>query len=279
MARFRREVEAAARIDHPNVVAALDADEDRGVQFLVMEYIAGRNLNRVVQADGPLPVARALQCLIQAARGLEAAHAQGIVHRDIKPSNLMLDEAGVVRVLDLGLAKVIDAANALSQAEGQAMTRSGSFLGTGTLPPARHPGQGPALTNTGSCLGTFPFMAPEQAFESRKVDHRADIYSLGCTLFFLLTGRPPFKFGDVLQVLLRAQATARAVALRALRPDVSEEIEAIYQKMMAEQPAQRPQSMGEVASLLEACRPRGLRTERQPPISSTPTTRRSRLLP
>ncbi len=103
--RFRREVEAAGRLKHANLVAAQDADEDRGVQFLVMDYVEGRDLDRVVREGGPMPLAQAIDCVIQAARGLEAAHAQGIVHRDIKPGNLMLDQAGTVRVLDLGLAR------------------------------------------------------------------------------------------------------------------------------------------------------------------------------
>ncbi len=122
VSRFKREIEAAGRLNHPNIVAALDADEDRGVHFLVMEYVEGRDLDRVVQTSGPMPVVQAVDCLIQAARGLEAAHAQGIVHRDIKPGNLMLDAAGNVRVLDLGLARIVEAANPLGQTAGNRLT-------------------------------------------------------------------------------------------------------------------------------------------------------------
>ncbi len=160
--RFRREVEAAGRLKHPNVVAALDADEDRGVHFLVMEFVEGRDLDRIVRDRGPMPVSQAIDCLIQAACGLEAAHAQGIVHRDIKPGNLMLDSQGTVRVLDLGLARLVDAANPFGQAAGARLTESGMYM------------------------GTVDFMAPEQAEDSRRADHRADIYALGCTLFYLL---------------------------------------------------------------------------------------------
>ena len=118
--RFKREVEAAGRLKHPNIVAALDADEDRGVHFLVMEYVEGRDLDHVVRQRGPLSVVQAIDYLVQAARGLEAAHAEGIVHRDIKPSNLMLDSQGAVRVLDLGLARLVDASNPFGQAAGGA---------------------------------------------------------------------------------------------------------------------------------------------------------------
>ena len=168
--RFKREVEAAGRLKHPNIVAALDADEDRGVHFLVMEYVEGRDLDQLVRQRGPLSVVQAIDFLVQAARGLEAAHAEGIVHRDIKPSNLMLDSQGVVRVLDLGLARIVEASQPLGEAKG----------GAGRL------------TESGMYMGTVDYMAPEQAEDSRRADHLADIYSLGCTLFFLLAGREPF---------------------------------------------------------------------------------------
>jgi len=166
--RFRREVKAAGRLKHPNLVAAQDADEDCGVHFLVMDYVEGRDLDFIVRECGPIPVAQAVDCVIQAARGLEAAHAEGIVHRDIKPGNLMLDSAGTVRVLDLGLARIVDAFNPFSRTAGGRLTESGVSMGTGD------------------------YMAPEQAEHSHQVDHRADIYSLGCTLYYILTGRELF---------------------------------------------------------------------------------------
>ncbi len=227
--RFRREVEAAGRLKHPNVVAAVDADEDRGVHFLVMDFVAGRDLDRVVRERGLMPVAQAIDCMIQAARGLEAAHAEGIVHRDIKPGNLMLDSAGTVRVLDLGLARLVDAANPFGKTAGARLTESGMYM------------------------GTVDYMAPEQAEDSHRVDHRADIYSLGCTLYYLLTGREPFEGATILKRLM-AHVERPAPSLRVKRPEVPANLEAVYQKMMAKSPADRPASMTELISLLEACK-------------------------
>ena len=135
--RFKREVEAAGRLKHPNIVAALDADEDRGVHFLVMEYVEGSDLDHVVRHRGQLPLGQAVDFVIQAARGLEAAHSQGIVHRDIKPSNLMLDGAGTVRVLDLGLARIVDASNPFGQAAGRPADPERDVHGDGGLHGAR----------------------------------------------------------------------------------------------------------------------------------------------
>ena len=227
--RFRREVEAAGRLKHPNVVAAVDADEDRGVHFLVMEFVEGRDLDRVVRERGPMPVAQAIDCLIQAARGLEAAHAQGIVHRDMKPANLMLDAAGTVRVLDLGLALIVDAANPFSQAPGGRLTASGMYM------------------------GTVDFMAPEQAEDSHRADHRADIYALGCSLYYLLTGRTPFDGPTVLKRLM-AHLEQPAPSLRSRRPEAPAKLEAVYQQMMAKRPEDRPATMTELITLLEECK-------------------------
>jgi serine/threonine protein kinase len=228
--RFRREFEAAGRLRHPNVVAAFEADEDRGVHFLVMEYVQGINLDRVVGEHGPLPVAQAVDYLIQSARGLEAAHEKGIVHRDIKPGNLMLDRHGTVRVLDLGLARIVNAGNAADS----------SVAGR--------------LTQTGMYMGTVDYMAPEQAEDSHRVDHRADIYSLGCTFYFLLTGREPFPAPTVFRRMVAHQEHP-APSLRAIRPDVPPALEAAHQKMMAKRPEDRPASMSELIALLQASRP------------------------
>jgi len=227
--RFRREVAVAARLDHPNIVAALDASEDRGVHFLAMEFIEGQDLEALVTSGGPLPIDLALDCAIQAARGMEAAHAQGIVHRDVKPANLMLATTGAIRVLDLGLARVIEASSPLGQ-----------------------PGAA-SLTQTGAFMGTVDFTAPEQADDAKSADHRADIYGLGCTLYFLLTGRPPFE-GDTTLKKLMAHQTRPAPSLHSARSDVPEALEATYQAMMAKRPADRPQSMAVVVDLLKACR-------------------------
>src|SRR5262249_33629918 len=213
--RFRREFEAAGRLRHPNLVAAFEADEDRGVHFLVMDYVQGINLDRLVGEHGPLPVAEAVDYLIQAAGGLEAPHEQGIVHRDSKPGNLRLGRAGTIPALDLGLARIVNPGNAFDS----------SVAGR--------------LTQTGMYMGTVDYMAPEQAEDSHNVDHRADIYSLGCTLYFLLTGREPFPGPTVFKRMVAHQEHP-APSLRAIRPDVSPALEAAYQKMMAKRPEDRP---------------------------------------
>ena len=174
-----------------------------------------------------MPVSDAVDYLIQAARGLEAAHEQGIVHRDIKPGNLMLDRRGTVRVLDLGLARIVDANNPFTKTVTGRLTHSNMYM------------------------GTIDYMAPEQAEDSHSVDHRADIYSLACTFFFLLTGREPFAGKTILKRMVAHQEHP-APSLRAIRPDVSAALEAVYQKMMAKTPAERPASMTEVITLLQA---------------------------
>ncbi len=227
VSRFRREIEAAGRLNHPNVVAAIDSAQDRGVHFLVMDYVEGRDLDRVIMAQGPMVVSQAVECVIQAARGLEAAHERGIVHRDIKPGNLIMDSGGMVRVLDLGLARIVDAANPFNKSVAGRLTQSGMYM------------------------GTIDYMAPEQAEDAHRVDHRADIYSLGCTLFFLLTGREPFQAPTILK-RLTAHLEQDPPSLRDFRPEVSMALEACFQKMMAKQPRDRPQSMTEVIALLQA---------------------------
>jgi serine/threonine protein kinase len=227
--RFRREMQTGARLNHPNVVAVLDADEDRGIYFLAMEYIEGRDLDHLIRECGPFPIEQALDCAIQAARGLEAAHARGIIHRDIKPANLMLDSSGTVRVLDLGLARLVSDSSPFGQATPHHLTRSGIFM------------------------GTVDFMAPEQAEDSHNVDHRADVYSLGCSLYFLLTGRPPFE-GATLISRLMAHQDQPPPSIRATRPDSPEALDAAYLAMLAKRADDRPQSMAEVIALLDSCR-------------------------
>jgi serine/threonine protein kinase/WD40 repeat protein len=226
--RFRREIHAAALLVHPNIVAALDAAEDRGVHFLTMEFIEGIDLAGFVKKGGALPVGQAVDYVIQAARGLEAAHARGIIHRDIKPANLMLDAMGTVRVLDLGLALLRE--DAARSAQTAAMT----------------------LTQAGTYMGTVDFMAPEQAQNSHRVDHRADIYSLGCTLHFLLTVRPPFEGATPISRLIAHQHMP-VPSLRDKRPDVPPALDAVYQAMLAKRPEDRPGSMADLLSRLEAC--------------------------
>jgi len=228
VARFQHEVRAAAKLIHPNVVITYDAGEQHGTHYLAMEYVEGRDLGRVVAEEGPLPVGRAVGAVVQAARGLDYAHGQGIVHRDVKPQNLMLDAQGRVKVLDLGLARL--------RAEGP------------TLPAAE---QSTELTTSGEIMGTFNCMAPEQAEDPRAADGRADVYALGCTLFWLLTGRYPYRADTVVRKLL-AHREDPIPSLRETRDDVPEALDAACRRMMAKKPEERQQSMGEVIEELEA---------------------------
>jgi len=221
--RFQREIETLARLAHPNIVMAYDADEAEVGPFLVMELVIGRDLAAEVADRGPLPVADAIDRILQAARGLEYAHAQGIVHRDIKPGNILRDTDGLVKVADLGLARLSETPANLS------------------------------LTQAGTVVGTAEYMPPEQAVDSGEVNHRADIYSLGCTLFFLLTGRAPYQSGSIMSMFLKHRDEP-VPDLRALRPAVPAGLEAVFRRMAAKAPADRYQSMTEVAAALERVR-------------------------
>ena len=225
IARFEREVEAAAKISHPNIVAAYDADCANGVHFLVMELVEGSDLSALVKRQGPFSVAMALKCIIQAAKGLEAAHRKGIVHRDIKPANLLLDNEGTVKILDMGLARLSDVSGSTAQAE---------------------------LTSTGTIMGTVDYMAPEQALDTRTADARADIYALGCSLHFLLTGKTPYQ-GDTLMKKLLAHRDQPIPALSARRPEVTEHIEAVFTKMVAKRSEERYQTATQLLLDLERC--------------------------
>lgn len=219
--RFQREVEAAARLTHPNIVTAYDADEADGTHFLVMEYVEGSDLSALVKKHGPLPLSRALDCILQAARGLQHAHEHGVVHRDIKPANLLLDGQGTVKILDMGLAR-------LDSIEGE------------------HD----ELTGTGQTMGTVDYMAPEQARNSKLVDVRADIYSLGATLWYLLTGRPLYA-GETTVEKLMSHQTKPIPSLRSVCPEVSPPLDAVFRRMVAKTPADRYGTMSEVIADLE----------------------------
>jgi len=216
VARFEREVTAAAKLNHPNIVTAFDADNVNGVPLLIMEYVEGSDLAALVKKNGPFSVEQAVNFVLQTASGLEAAHAEGIVHRDIKPANLLLDKKGTVKILDMGLARI--SGDAPGQAE---------------------------LTNTGTVMGTVDYMAPEQALNTKSADARADIYSLGCSLFYLLTGKATYD-GDTLMAKLLAHRDQPIPSIRAIRPEVPEAVEAIFSRMVAKRLEDRYQTMTEV---------------------------------
>jgi uncharacterized protein (TIGR03067 family) len=240
--RFRREAQAAARLSHPNIVHAHDADQAGEAHFLVMEHVNGVSLSRLVADNGPLPIDRACDYIRQAALGLAHAHERGMVHRDIKPQNLMLTTDGQVKILDFGLARfALETAPPLSSACGIADATT-MVASTGDTPPD-------SLTQVGTVMGTPDYIAPEQARDAHTADIRADIYSLGCTLYDLLAGRPPFPQGTALQKVI-GHLERRAQPLRELRPDAPAELVQIVDTMMAKDPAQRYQTPAEVAEAL-----------------------------
>jgi WD40 repeat protein/tRNA A-37 threonylcarbamoyl transferase component Bud32 len=223
--RFQREVRAAAQLTHPNIVTAYDAEQAGGVHFLVMEYIEGANLAQHVRDHGPLPVPQACIYVRQAALGLHHAFTKGMVHRDIKPQNLLLTPQGWVKVLDFGLARFVRE----------------------TAAPAD--GEAAGLTHSGAMMGTPDYMAPEQANDPHTADIRADLYSLGCTLYFLLTGEPPFPKGTLVQRLADHQHTPPpSLILR--RPDVPPALAAVVERLLAKDPCQRYQTPAEAAQAL-----------------------------
>ncbi|WP_231616027.1 serine/threonine protein kinase [Novipirellula artificiosorum] len=231
LARFRLEAQAIASLNHPNIVTAYDIDNEGDVHFIVMEYVDGLDLLQLVKRDGPLDFSTAADLIGQAARGLEHAHSRNVIHRDVKPANLLLDQDNRVRLLDMGLALVL--------AEEESLT----------------------VANNENVLGTADYLAPEQALNSHTVDHRADIYGLGCTFYFLLTGRPPFNDGTLAQRIAKHQSEMPK-PIRELRGDCPGELEGICVKMIQKDPAYRYQKASEVAEVLErfvARVPRGAR--------------------
>lgn len=275
--RFQREARAAAQLTHPNAIRIYDADNDGPRHFIVMEFVEGADLARLVESGGPLPVAVACDYIGQAALGLQHAHELGLIHRDVKPSNLLvtrspvmamraaasetatgkpsaavsheeLRQTGVVKVVDMGLARV------MQTIEGE---RSGS------------------LTIEGNVMGTPDYIAPEQARDPHKVDGRADIYSLGCTFYFALTGRPPFPKASALEKLLMQQLD-EPLPVEAVRSQVPATVGAIVRRMMAKDPQARFQSAMEVHQALASITPEvaqlpneSLRSAELIPVEST----------
>lgn len=232
--RFMREVEVAGQLNHPNIVTVFATDLDGPVPFLAMEYVPGIDLHRLVKTAGPLAPADACHYVQQAAHGLQHAYEQGMVHRDIKPANLMVTpnpltrEPGKtgrlprVKILDMGLARVVDD----SDHGEHGLTREGIFL------------------------GTPDYVAPEQAEDSKQADIRSDIYSLGATLYFMLTGLIPFPGASVVQKL-RRQLTEPPPSVLAKRPEVGSAVDALVRRMMARNPAERMQTPQELIEMLD----------------------------
>jgi len=227
--RFQREVQAASRLRHPNIVGATAAGEAAGAHYMIMEYVDGCDLSRLVKQHGPLPVGQAVACILQASAGLAHAHAAGLVHRDIKPGNLLLDKNGTVKILDMGLVRFEEAEDG-----------------------------GNDLTRDGTILGTCDYVAPEQAVNSKHADVRSDFYSLGCTLHYLLIGKPIYA-GDSIMEKLLAHRAQPIPALRKLRADVPKALDSVFQKMVAKKPEERYQTTAELSAALEAAVPAAAR--------------------
>ena len=242
--RFKQEMHLIGRLNHPNIVTALDAREENGTLFLVMELVDGASVDRL-SAAGPLRIADACEIARQVALGLEHAHEHRLVHRDMKPSNLILSRQGVVKIVDFGFARVNE----------EQLSRG--------------------LTDTGTTMGTLDFIAPEQCEDATHADIRADIYSLGCTLFNLLTGHAPFSGPtySTAAAKVRAHCVAPPPLTSQVRPEVSAKLSGIVARMMAKQPTKRFSTPGEVA---EALAPFAITSDLAKIASSAPIERGNR---
>ncbi|MDX2038406.1 MAG: protein kinase [Isosphaeraceae bacterium] len=227
--RFDREVQTLAQLRHDNIVIAYDAGECGGRPYLAMEFVDGRDLATEVVEGGPLSTSDAVDVVIQAASGLGYAHRRGLVHRDVKPANLLRDAGGTVKVADLGIARVRDMGDTVVD---HAITQAGDFIGSAA------------------------YAAPEQAIDATAVDARADIYALGCTFYFLLTGRPPYVNKSLMSLLLMHRDAA-IPDVRADRPDAPAEAASLIARMLAKDPDDRFASMDDVIRALQTLRAGG----------------------
>jgi len=213
LARFQREMDLSQRVSHPHLAQTLEAGNFQDVNYIAMEYIPGRNLYRLVTQEGPLTLPRAALLFAEIANGLDHAHLRGLIHRDLKPSNVLITPNDHAKVLDLGLALI-----------------------QGELPTDRA-----VVGGQGYVVGTMDYIAPEQADDAAKVDARSDIYSLGCVLYFALTGRPPFPGGDTRQKITRHR-TQEPIPIPELNPSIPPAFAKFLGRLMAKNPEDRPAS-------------------------------------
>ena len=220
--RFRNEAQSAARLDHENIGRVFAVGSDAGWHYIVFEFIEGRNIRDIVRDDGPFDLPRTVDVAVQVADALEHAAGRDVVHRDIKPSNIVITPAGRARIVDMGLARLVPLAGDND------------------------------LTESGVTLGTFDYIAPEQARDARAADVRSDLYSLGCTIFYMLAGRPPFAEGTIVQKLLQHQQE-QPPAIDGIRSDVPRRFSAILSRLMEKDPADRYQRPADLVADLVAC--------------------------
>ena len=240
VARFTREAYAAAQLVHHNIVQIYDFGSDKKVHYFSMEFVDGQSLGDMIKKEGKVDVEQAVTYTLQAARGLKFAHDRGMIHRDIKPDNLMLNDYGVVKVADLGLVKTPGAAAENLTAEAKALVKDSKLAESAAS----------NVTRVGVAMGTPAYMSPEQARDAASVDQRADVYSLGCTLYALVTGKPPFTGKTVMEIFSQ-HATAPIKIPEVVLKRMPKELIAVLQKMVAKKPDERFADMGAVSKALE----------------------------
>lgn len=241
VARFTREAYAAAQLIHHNVVQVYDLDEDQGINFFSMEFVRGESLAKLLDREGQLQPKRAVGFILQAARGLQFVHNHGMVHRDVKPANLLLNELGVVKVADLGLVKTPQLLEEEEEDASLDEAASRSKLADASA----------SVTLANASMGTPAYMAPEQSQDAAHVDHRADIYSLGCTLYVLLAGRPPFDDASAVEVITKHRSQPMP-PLDTVVKEIPTELSGIVERMVAKQPAERYEDLGAVIKVLQS---------------------------